>query len=422
MDFLKKYKMPLILWSMCTFYLAFQLIVRLSAGLLREEIMMKFPIDIESFGVFAGAYYIGYAGMQVPMGILVDKFNLKIVVISCVLTTALGTFIYTLSPSWNLIIFARFLVGTGSAVAFISAAKVIKLYFPTKYQTSLMGATFAIGLLGGVIGGGPMQQVFFQLGCDKTFLILTIIAIAIAFIIFLIDDAKIEKADEYITDRVTYNNIIKIIFNPFVLAIGLCGGFMVGSFEGFADIWAIPYFEQIYGYSKAQSTFLSISCFYLGMGIGGQLLAWIGSKINNSAITIIFITGIITCIIFAILFYFDKITFFPLIILMFILGVAGSYQILAFSIANNMVNKSFAGLVTGMINCLIMAFGVIVHKLMAKTIQFFWDGATNASGSPIYTKQVLIYGISVVPALCLIGMFGFLIISYYSSNTSKVKT
>ena len=65
---------------------------------------------------------------------------------------------------------------------------------------------------------------------------------------------------------------------------------MVGSFEGFADIWAIPYFEQIYGYSKAQSTFLSISCFYLGMGIGGQLLAWIDSKINNSAITIIFIT------------------------------------------------------------------------------------------------------------------------------------
>jgi predicted MFS family arabinose efflux permease len=419
MDFLKKYKMPLILWSMCTFYLAFQLIVRLSAGLLREEIMMKFPIDIESFGAFAGAYYIGYAGMQVPIGILVDKFSLKIVVISCVLTTALGTFIYTLSPSWNLIIFARFLVGTGSAVAFISAAKVIKLYFPKQYQTSFMGATFAIGLLGGVIGGGPMQEVFSQLGCDKTFVILTIIAIAIAFIIFLIDDGKIEKTDESITDIVTYNNIIKIIFNPFVLAIGLCGGFMVGSFEGFVDIWAIPYFEQIYGYSKAQSTFLSISCFYLGMGIGGQLLAWIDSKLN-SAITIIFITGIITCIIFAILFYFDKIAFIPLMILMFILGGAGAYQILAFSIANNIVDKSFAGLVTGMINCLIMAFGVIVHKLMAKTIQFFWDGAINASGSPIYTKQVLIYGISVVPALCLIGMFGFLIISYYNNTKSHI--
>ena len=82
MNFFIKYRMPLLLWSMCTLYLAFQLIVRLSAGLLREEIMAKFPIDIESFGAFAGCYYIGYAGMQVPIGILVDKFNLKLVVIS----------------------------------------------------------------------------------------------------------------------------------------------------------------------------------------------------------------------------------------------------------------------------------------------------------------------------------------------------
>ncbi len=407
--------MPLLLWSMCTLYLAFQLIVRLSAGLLREEIMAKFPIDIESFGAFAGYYYIGYAGMQVPIGILVDKFNIKLVVISCILVTAIGTFIYTLSPSWNLILFARFLVGTGSAVAFISAAKVIKLYFPVKYQTSLLGATFAIGLFGGVIGGGPMQEVFTHLGCDKTFSLLTIIALLIAFIIFMINDKKMEKIDQNTDGKVTFKNIIKIIFNPIILAIGLSGGFMVGSFEGFADIWAMAYFEQIYGYSRTESTFLAISCFYFGMGIGGQILAWIDNKIN-SPYFIIFFTGLASCLIFSLLFYLDEISFIPLMILMLLLGVAGAYQILAFSIANNLVDKSFAGLITGMINCLIMAFGVVVHKLMAKTIQFFWDGSLGINGSPIYTKQVLVYGIAVVPILCLIGMFGFLMTSYFIKN------
>jgi predicted MFS family arabinose efflux permease len=412
MSLLKKYRLPLLLWFMCTLYLAFQLIIRLSAGLLREEIMRKFPIDIEAFGAFAGCYYIGYAGMQIPIGILVDKFNLRLIVILCILTTAAGTFLYTLSPSWNIILFARFLVGTGSAVAFLSAAKVIKLYFPVQYQNSLLGATFAIGLLGGVIGGSPMQGVFENLGYNKTFNIITISALIIAFIIFIINDKKMDKLDEHTHDKVNIKNIRKILFSPLVLFIGICGGFMVGSFEGFADVWAIPYFEQIYGFSKSESTFLSISCFYFGMGIGGPILGWIADRMNSPSY-LIFLTGLMTCIIFAIMFYFNKINFILLMGLMLILGIAGAYQILAFSIANNLVDKSFAGLMTGMINSLIMAFGVIVHKLMAKTIQFFWNGNIGDTGSPIYVKEVLVYGISVVPLLCAVGMFGFLFLSYY---------
>ncbi len=414
-NFFIKYKLPLLLWFLCTAYLILRFIIGLSAGLLREEIMVKFNIGIESFSAFAACYYIGYAGMQVPIGILIDKFNFKLVVILFILTTATGTFICSISPSWNLVLFARFLVGTGTAAAFLSAAKAIKLYFPAQYQAKMLGITFAIGLLGGVFGGGPMQSVFEYIGSDQTFKVITITAIIIASIIFFIGDKKMEKLDDNTHDNVTMKNILRIVFSPIVLSIGIFGGFMVGTFEGFADVWAIPYFEQIYGYSKGQSSFLSISCFYFGMGIGGPILAWISDTINKPFAVIIF-SGAVSCLILGLLTCFNNIDFVVLSFFMVFLGIAGAYQILTFTIANNLVDKSFTGLMTGMINGLIMLFGPIIHTLIAKTVGFFWDGSLNLSGSPIYTKETLIYGISIVPIFCIVGMVGFLFLSKYMKN------
>ena len=416
--FLTRYRLPITLWLVCSCYLAYQFITRLSVSILREDIMIKYALNTEQFGVLMGFYYLGYAGMQVPVGILLDRFNIRVVTITCVLINILGSLLLILSDSFGYLLFARFLVGTGSACAFLAAAKIIKTYFPAKYHNYLFGLTFTIGLLGGVLGGGPMSEVFSNLGYQPTFLLIIVSAVIIAFILLIVNDKKLERIDEACHTKVTFANIRKILFNPVIVFMGLCGGLMVGAFEGFADTWAMPYLEQVYGYSKLESNFLGLSCVYFGVGIGGPILAWFANR-SKSLYWLIFVCGLVTCIIFAILFFFNSMEMIPLIVIMIILGILCAYQVLIFSLGNRLVDKSFAGITTGTLNCLNMGFGYFIHKIVARSIYISWDGALNSNGAPLYSKSALVYGLMPIPAMCLTGAAGFLFLAYYMKGKDR---
>ena len=416
--FCTRYRLPITLWLVCSFYLAYQFVTRLSIPILREEIMIKHALNTEQFGVLMGVYYIGYAGMQVPIGILLDRFNIRLVTMTCVLINMLGSLMFILSDSFGYLLLARFLVGTGSACAFLAAVKIIKTYFPGKYHNYLFGLTFTIGLIGGVFGGGPMSKIFYNLGYEPTFWIIIISGAVVVLILFLVNDKILDKIDEAGHANITFKNIGKILLNPVIIFMGLCGGLMVGSFEGFADTWAMPYLEQVYGYSKLESNFLGLSCVYFGMGIGGPFLAWFADR-AKSLYWLIFLCGLITCIIFATLFYFNRIDMIPLIVIMVILGILCAYQVLIFSLGNKLVDRSFSGITTGTLNCLNMGFGYFIHKIVARSIYISWDGVLNANGAPLYSKAALVYGLMPIPVMCAAGAAGFLFLSYYMKGKDK---
>jgi predicted MFS family arabinose efflux permease len=119
-------KKPLLLWSLASIFFAFQFILRLSTGILREEIIQKFAIDTIAFGTVAGYYYLGYAGMQIPIGIMLDKFNFRIVTFISILATSLGTLTFVASENFNYLLIGRFMIGAGSAVGFLSVAKITR--------------------------------------------------------------------------------------------------------------------------------------------------------------------------------------------------------------------------------------------------------------------------------------------------------
>jgi predicted MFS family arabinose efflux permease len=186
----KKHKYALVLWIACTFFFAFQFIVRGSVGILREDIIQKFGIDTIAFGTLAGYYYLGYSGMQIPVGYMLDKFNFKFVAALSIVITALGTFTFTYADQWQYVLIGRFLIGAGSAAGFLSVAKVTKTFFPPKVHPMMIGFAFTFGLIGAVIGGKPTKMIFDNYGYDTTFNAIAVTALCISFIILSIRKEK----------------------------------------------------------------------------------------------------------------------------------------------------------------------------------------------------------------------------------------
>ena len=403
-------KKPILLWSLATLFFAFQFILRLSVGILREDIIQKFAIDTIAFGTLAGYYYLGYAGMQIPLGILLDKFNYKIITFLSTVVAVIGTLTFVLASNWHYLLIGRFLIGAGSAVGFLSIVKITKTYFPPHRHSLIFGLSFTFGLTGAVFGVTPMKMLFNQFGYDLTFCVLALTGFTIGLLILLMNtNSENSNYDSQQKKTPALKDIIRLLFNPVILIIGVSGGLMVGSLEGFADVWAIPYFKDVYRMSDTESNLIT-SFVYIGMCFGGPVLALL-ADFFRSINFMIFLTGLLMVIIFLILFYASDLSFAVCASLMFALGIFCCYQVLVFTLTTSVVDKTFAGLAVAIVNCINMSFGHFFHKVISTALEYSWNGALNTESIPIYSRTNYIEANAAVPICCTIGIFGFYILS-----------
>ncbi|WP_425362874.1 MFS transporter [Candidatus Tisiphia endosymbiont of Hybos culiciformis] len=405
-------KKPLLLWSLASLFFAFQFILRLSTGILREEIIQKFAIDTIAFGSLAGYYYLGYAGMQLPIGIMLDKFSFRIVAFISISVTSLGVLVFAASSNFNQLIIGRLMIGAGSAVGFLSVNKITRTYFPAKYHSMILGFAFTFGLVGAVFGITPMKLLFTHFGYYYTFYSLAAVGFIIGLIILVIKNDDTSSNSHAVPD--SKSSILKLLCNPTILLIGFFDALMVGALEGFADLWAIPFFKQIYQMDDMESNLVT-SFVYIGMCFGGPVLALMANLVKSPNF-VITITGLVMTIIFVILLSFPSLNFFVTSSLMFSLGIFCCYQVLIFTIVGNLVTEKSVGLAVAIVNCINMSFGHFFHKIMSYLISYNWDGLLSESGTPIYSRYDFIMAISIIPICCLIGILGL----WYLSR--KLKT
>lgn len=413
----KAQNLAVILWVASTLFFSFQFILRMIPALLIDQVMKKYNVNTQDFGNLASAYYLGYAGMQIPLGILMDRFNFRYVSFLAIVVAIIGNLVFTCADNWYIAIFGRFLIGAGSAIGFLGVAKIIKVYFNEKYHKFMIGLSFTFGLMGAVFGNKPMVEILNNYPVSNVLIALSFVGLLIGIIILLIKGEEKEiDSIETITQTDHNFSIKQIIFNPIILIVGISGGLMVGALEGFADLWSLKYFSQILGFSKEDSSFAN-SFFFVGMCVGGPILANLSDYLKSDVVVIMF-CAITIALIFIILFYFTQHWSLNLLSsIMFILGIVCCYQILVFSFVSSLVDKSVTGMSIAVANCMNMSFGMFFHKIISILIQYNYNSnMDNDACVIIYDYQAFVIALSVIPICALLGQFGFLYVSYKLNN------
>jgi len=153
-----KYKyLPFLMWLFPLFFFSYQFILRLWPGLMMDQIMDQFAIDATSFGVLAACYYYGYAGMQIPIAVLLDWFGARYMVFLFAVICGLATILFTYSDNFYFALLSRFLIGAGSAVGFLGVSKVVSEWFSKEHYARMIGFSFTFGLMGAIYGGKPVS-------------------------------------------------------------------------------------------------------------------------------------------------------------------------------------------------------------------------------------------------------------------------
>jgi predicted MFS family arabinose efflux permease len=388
------------IWAVASFFYLFIYILRVSPSVMMPGIMQKFSVSAEDFGYFSAIYYLGYTLMHIPFGILLDRFKVNVVIACAIGSSVIGLIPLVYMNDWHWVLIGRFFVGAGSTGAILAVFKVTSSFFPKHLFSRMLGISVTIGVLGAIYGSSPIDKLSREFGWEYVTSIIIATGLAIAFIIFFFK-SKQETTKNENKDNVLHS-LKTVCANKRVIALALFAGFMVGPLEGFADVWAVSFLQNVYDYSREMATSLP-TIIFIGMCIGSSTLPTIAEKLKAYYQTVI-VCGIIMLVIFLIMLTMHPTPSYS-IILFIILGVCSSYQIIAIYLNSQNVAPTYQGLTTAVTNMIIMVFGSVFHSVIGKVMQANWDGKM-IDNVAIYPTSSYITSLSVIPAGLLIGTIG----------------
>lgn len=120
------------------------------------RLIHDFGLSSSDLGMLTSLYFLGFAGAQLPVGVLLDRFGARRVTACVMLIAAVGALLFSLAGGLGSMMLGRFLIGVGVSVCLGGAFKATAQHFPVGQLTLVNGVVMAVGGLGGVAVGAPL--------------------------------------------------------------------------------------------------------------------------------------------------------------------------------------------------------------------------------------------------------------------------
>ena len=155
-------------------------------GLLARTLTQELSLSAAELGLLTSVSFLAMAMVQLPLGVLFDRYGPRRVQSACLLFAAAGAGIFACAGGLPGLMLGRALIGVGVATAFMSSLKAIVLWFPKERIAFANGWVMMLGALGAVTATVPTEPVVNELGWRGLFAILAVATALSAAIIFLV--------------------------------------------------------------------------------------------------------------------------------------------------------------------------------------------------------------------------------------------
>ena len=155
-----------------------------------DELMREFAVGAGILGNLSAVYLYAYAGLQIPVGICIDKFGLKGLVAGACGVCGIGCIVFSYAESVSFAYLGRALIGAGAAFSFVGALNMAARWFPNKFAI-LGGWAQMMGSAGGFMGQAPLGLAVATFGWRSSNVVLGVAGILLAvFLAATVRDPK----------------------------------------------------------------------------------------------------------------------------------------------------------------------------------------------------------------------------------------
>lgn len=145
------------------------IIYRTSLGVAGIDAADRFDINASALSTFSILQLFLYAGMQIPVGLMVDRLGTKKVLLLGIGLFTTGQLGFALSHSYATALVARALLGCGDAMTFISVLRLGSRWFPARRGPLIAQVAALIGMAGNLVSTLVLSRLLHALGWTPTF-------------------------------------------------------------------------------------------------------------------------------------------------------------------------------------------------------------------------------------------------------------
>lgn len=397
--------LPWIIFGVGAIFYCYEYLLRIAPSIMTSELMSTFHLNAGQYGNLIAFYYYAYTPMQLLVGLLMDRYGPRHLLMFACISCLIGAFIFSHSHVFWLAASSRFLIGFGSAFAFVGALKLATLWLPPNRFALISGLVTSLGMIGALLGDDLLSFFMEYSNWRSLMTILSFIGILIVIIIFFFvkDQFETTQHDVY-TPEYHFKNVLKSLGqslkNKDIWFNGIVGLFMYLSLSAFAELWGVPFLMQAHHFTRSLATSM-ITMVFLGWAIGGPLAGWCSDSIGTRRWPLMLGSILSAITISAILYLPSQSTIF-LYVLFLLFGLFTSAQVIIFAIAREVSSKHISATAIALTNMFVMLGGVVFQPLFGIILDYFWQG-TTFHDTPIYSLHGYQAALSILPAGLLLS-------------------
>ncbi len=400
----KQLVMGSIICAIAALFYCYEFILRIIPGVLQGELSAAFGhISASTFGQLSALYYFAYSPMQVPVGILMDRYGPRRLLSLACLCCTLGSFMFSYSSSLSIAGTGRFLVGFGSAFAFVGVLSLAVHWLPRRYFSLVAGLMTTLGMLGLVYGEVKITDMAATMGLNYVLMSMVVIGILLTSLIFLVvRDGPGGSAIKTQTLRDFYRNIGRVMVSPQIWLIAFVGASLYTSLSVFGELWGNAYLVQAHHLTKMQAA-KTISALFIGWAVGAPLAGYFSDKTGRRVLPLV--TGaFLSLVCISTVLYYPGLSYIALNVLMFLYGLFSGTEIIIFIMAKENSGIDLSGTVFAAANMIVTLGGVIFQPMVGALLDKFGHGQL-ISGEYIYAAGDYQMALSILPVSLLLVLF-----------------
>ena len=251
---------PLVIWGIGVGVYLLAVFHRTSLGVAGPQAAQRLDLSAGQLSTFVMLQLGVYAAMQVPAGILIDRFGPRRMLLTATLIMGTAQVLFSFVTSYPLALMARGLLGVGDAMTYISVLRLVAGWFPARRYPTMVGLTSLTGMLGNVVATVPLTLMLTDLGWGPTFAIAGGLSLGYALLLLRPAVAAPFREAEAATGPVGGREVLTQVKHAWKLPAGRLGFWIhLSTMAGptvFAVLWGFPYLTQALGYSPGAASAL----------------------------------------------------------------------------------------------------------------------------------------------------------------------
>lgn len=385
---------PWVIWSLGAMVFLVAYGPRVSMSVMQPELMKAFSINAFGFGSLTAFFLYAYVPMQVPVGMLVDRFGARKLLYTMATLAGVGCFIFAGSHHLAFAKLARFVLGFGSSFGFVCALKLAKDWFPDERFGLLAGFTQALGMLGAAFGEAPIAHAVDSWGWRSTMGFFGIVFVILAVFIFIFVRDKEKVQDQVVAQVGLVEGLVLVLKNKQSWINAFYLGLAYAPIMAFGEAWGVSFLQTAYGASKEIAA-MAVGLMFLGWGIGGPIIGAYSDKMRRRKPMMI-MTSVTGALLLAVIIFYVHLPIWLLYVCTFLAGFLNTGVGVAYALSGEINARNIAGTSMAFANMASIIIGMALEPFIGWLLDI--QGGTLVDGVYHYSLHAYQMALLILPA------------------------